>query len=218
MNPFDLDDDAQSNLYGPWVARKPEDAAELFKGYRGTWWISGGWALEAFTGESRKHGDVDLYVLRSELRFLRQQLADSQDLWALTPEGALLPLIPENNPDGSAEELLPEGTRSLWTRKNGRQPWEFDIGLSATDGEEWVYQHDESVRRPMSESLWAKDGILYVKPEMALLSKARKMSERDVKDFEVALPLLDSGQRAWLRGTIGHTLGDNHPWLEQLDG
>lgn len=218
MNPHDLDDDTQADLYGPWVARTPDNAAELFKGYRGTWWISGGWALEAFTGESRKHIDVDLYVLRGELRLVRQQLADKQDLWALTPTGAIAPLLPEDNPDGDADEVLPEGTRDLWTRKNGRQPWEFDIGLSPSLGEEWIYQHDESVRRPLADSLWEKDGIRYVKPEMALLSKARKLSERDEVDFGKALPLLDEEQKGWLRDHIRATLGNEHPWLERLEG
>ncbi|MBO3166984.1 hypothetical protein GZ206_01775 [Dermatophilus congolensis] len=215
MDPFELDDVAQADLYGPWVSRSPGDVAELFRGYLGSWWISGGWAVEAFTGVSRKHVDLDVYVLRSQLKSLRVQLSGRQHVWAVSPGGALYPIAPEKNPEGSAEEVLPEGTRDVWTRRNGRQPWEFDIALSESSQEEWVYQHDGSVRRPMSEALWEKDGVFYVQPEMAFLSKARTMTPRDVSDFEVVLPLLSDDRRAWLRGAIESTLGD-HPWLAPL--
>lgn len=52
-----VDHDETERLYGPWAARTPDDAVDLFEGYAGRWWIAGGWAIDAFTGV-RPHGDL----------------------------------------------------------------------------------------------------------------------------------------------------------------
>lgn len=216
MNPYHLDEAEQADLYGPWVARTPEDAAKLFKGYPGIWWISGGWGLEAFTGVTRKHVDVDLSVLRSELTMLRQQFALQQHLWIPAHEGALFPLVPEDRLHASADEVLPEGASGLWTRRNARQPWEFDIALAPGSHDEWVSKHNPDLRRPMKEAIWEKDGIHYLEPEIILLTKSGMMRDRDQLDFDNALPLLGDERREWLREAIRNTRGEGHPWLEAL--
>lgn len=68
-------------IFGPWARRTPTDAAALFAGYPGHWWIAGGWAIESFTGVSRTHGDLDPSIPRSELPLLRRHLAGRLDLW-----------------------------------------------------------------------------------------------------------------------------------------
>lgn len=215
MNPHHLDEAAQADLYGPWVARTPADAAKLFKGYPGIWWISGGWAIEAFTGISRKHVDVDLSVLRTELTMLRQQLSTVQHLWIATTDGALVPLTPDKQLHAPADEALPEGVAGLWTRRNARQPWEFDIALAPGTHEEWVSKHNPDLRRPMGEAIWETDGIRYLQPEIILLTKSGMMRDRDQIDFDNALPLLDGERRSWLRDAILATRGE-HPWLAAL--
>jgi hypothetical protein len=77
-----LEHDELVRLYGPWAGRTPRDAAALFHGYDGLWWMAGGWSLEAFTGASRRHDDCDPCVLRTELPLLRHHLAGRLDLWA----------------------------------------------------------------------------------------------------------------------------------------
>lgn len=52
--------------YGPWAPRTPADVAALLADYPGTWWIAGGWAIEAYTGVTRPHADIDPSVLRCE--------------------------------------------------------------------------------------------------------------------------------------------------------
>ncbi|WP_245633133.1 hypothetical protein [Luteipulveratus mongoliensis] len=47
---WDISDDESERVYGPSLGREPADAATLFADYAGTWWIAGGWAIEAFTG------------------------------------------------------------------------------------------------------------------------------------------------------------------------
>ena len=68
-----LDHDEIVRLYGPWLRRTPSDAAQLFAGYNGCWWIAGGWAIEAFTGDPRQHGDLDPSIPRSDLAMCQRQ-------------------------------------------------------------------------------------------------------------------------------------------------
>lgn len=209
-----MDDSAFERLYGTWAPRTPIDAARLFEGYQGTWWIAGGWALEAFTGVSRHHEDLDPSVLREELTLLRSHLADRLHLW-MAYSGALKPLIADDRPNAAAAELLPDGCGQLWTRPDAAHPWEYDILLSPGSTEEWIYKRDATVRLPMDAALWTRDGIRYLQPEIQLLYKAKGQRPKDEVDFAATLPFLDYGRRAWLRRALERTLPD-HTWLRDL--
>lgn len=115
-------------LYGPWAGRTPVDAARLMAGYPGPWWISGGWAIEAFTGSARTHDDLDLEVLRIDLPLLRRHFAGHLDLWTVD-DGALCPLLPGDQPDAEPDSVLPDGCGQLWARPSGTRPWEYDVLL-----------------------------------------------------------------------------------------
>ena len=67
-----MDDAEFLALYGDWAPRTPNDVARLFDGYDGLWWVAGGWALEAFSGKTRQHGDIDPGVLLDEIAGLEQ--------------------------------------------------------------------------------------------------------------------------------------------------
>lgn len=102
-------------LYGPWRTRAPADAADLFSGYAGRWWIAGGWAIGAFTGVSRQHGDLDPSIPRSDIDRLLEHLATRLDVWA-----------------ADAEDCVPSSVRcrspfqrhcgNLWLRPQRRGP------------------------------------------------------------------------------------------------
>lgn len=210
----DLSKDEVERLYGPWAGRTPADAAALLDGYPGVWWIAGGWAIEGFTGVTREHEDTDPCVLRADLPLLRKHLAGRLDLW--TPEGgALRPLLPDDDPDGDADDVLPPGCDQLWTRPAAMHPWEFDILLAPGSAQEWVYKRDQAVRMPMRDALWERDGIRYIQPETQLLYKAKGLRAKDQLDFETTLPHLDDRRRAWLRAALERTL-PGHPWLSSL--
>ena len=78
-------------LWGPWAPSTPSDAASLFDGFPRPWWISGGWAIEAFTGVMRPHKDVDVTIFRRDLGALREHFRGRLDLWA-AGSGTLRPL------------------------------------------------------------------------------------------------------------------------------
>ncbi|MDH6679485.1 hypothetical protein M2284_003707 [Rhodococcus sp. LBL1] len=201
-------------LYGPWARRTPADTAELFSEYPGAWWISGGWALEAFTGISRPHDDVDPSILRCELPLLRRYLAGRLDLWTAT-SGSLKPLPPGDDPTGWADTVLPEGCGQIWTREHALAAWEYDILLSPGTSTTWVYKRDARITMPMTQAVWRKDGIAYLQPEIQLLYKAAARRAKDEVDFTSTLPFLDAGRRSWLHTALSLT-SPGHPWCERI--
>ena len=209
-----MNDAEFARLYGEWTERTPADVAALLAGYSGTWWIAGGWALEAFSGVERPHEDIDHAMLRGELPILRRYLAGRLHAWAPF-SGALKPLDPADRPDAAAEEVLPKGCTQLWTRRDAQHAWEYDILLSPGTETEWVYKRDETLRMPMSDALWERDGIRFLQPEIQLLYKAEGLRAKDEADFVATMPFLDRRRRAWLSAALERTL-PAHPWLDRL--
>ncbi len=214
MGVNDLDTAELRRLYGPWAGRTPEDAAALLEGYPGIWWVAGGWAVEAFSGVPREHEDTDVSVLRNDLPLLRRHLAGRLDVWSAA-DGALWPLLPDDDPDAAPDDVLPPGCGQVWTRRAAMQPWELDILLAPGSAERWVYKRDESIAMPMRDALWARDGIRYLQPEIQLLYKAKGLRAKDALDFDTTLPHLDDRRRGWLRVALERTI-PGHPWLARL--
>lgn len=202
-----LDHDEIVRLYGPWRARTPQDAAALFDGYAGRWWISGGWAIEAFTNVPRPHDDVDPSIPRSDVAALHEYLAGRLDIWQ-ADSGNLRPLVNKTDP-------LSESCENLWLRPSGADPWEYDVILMDATPTIWTYKRDNRVTLPIEEILWRREGIDYLRPEVQLLHKARGLRPKDQLDFDACVPLLDPKPRSWLRTalSIAHP---GHSWLSDL--
>lgn len=205
-----LSKDEINRIYGPWLARTPADAAELFAEYRGRWWIAGGWAIQAFTRVERQHSDLDPSIPRHELQLLRRHLAGRIDLWAADQETLRVLL-----PDDVGDDRLPESCENVWARNGGGSPWEYDVILMSTVQDTWVFKRDSRVTRPIDEIVWVKDGINYLRPEIQLLHKARGLRAKDQEDFDAAWPVLDAKHQHWLRKAIELTQ-PNHPWLSAM--
>lgn len=202
-----LDHDEIVRIYGPWAARTPQDAAELFEGYDRPWWIAGGWAIQAFTGVAREHGDVDPSIPRSDVGALRRHLAGRLDVWE-ADSGTLRPLL-----DGDDE--VTDECENLWLRPNGSEPWEYDVILMHTTHEVWTFKRDARISRPLVDILWERDGIRYLAPEVQLLHRARALRPQDQADFDACAPLLDHAARQWLRHALVLAHPD-HDWLDLL--
>ncbi|ACV06052.1 hypothetical protein I6I18_02825 [Kytococcus sedentarius] len=200
--------------YGDWTRRAPRDIAALFEGYGGSWWVAGGWAIQAFSGVERAHGDIDPSALAAELPALRRHLsAQGYHAWCAVG-GALHPLLPEASPDGGPE-VLPAGCGQLWLRRDAQSPWEYDLLLSPGTPEEWVYKRDDRIRVPVTDALWERDGVRYLQPHLQLLLKAPGDRPKDRADLAACLPRLSGAQRRWLRDALALAHPD-HPWLEQV--
>ena len=124
-----LDHSEVVRLYGPWKGRTPSDAAHFLRRYPGRWWIAGGWAIDAFTGTTRAHGDLDIGIPRTEAKAFIEFVGTTLDVWAAA--GSLTPLLREG-------PSVPDDCGNLWLRPSGADPWEYDVLLEDVREENWV--------------------------------------------------------------------------------
>ena len=193
--------------YGPWAPYAPAEVARTLDGLSAPWWIVGGWAVEAFTGVPREHEDVDVAFLRRDLPVVLEHLAPSLCVWS-NLQGTIRPLR-------KPEDLI-DGSRQLWVRPDGTSPWVMDLAMTPHDGDTWIANRDDRVRRPLADATFrAADGISYLRPDLVLFMKAKFARPKDERDLEVCLPRMAADDRAWLREAIG-LVHPGHPWLERI--
>src|SRR6187402_1263329 len=79
----DMDEDDRQfyRWYGPWTPLTPPQVADLFAGVAARWWIVGGWAVDAFTGRSRDHDDIDIGFFKADLPAILDQLSPDLCVW-----------------------------------------------------------------------------------------------------------------------------------------
>lgn len=194
-------------LYGPWSPLHPTSVRALLDGAGFTWWVAGGWSLEADPRRPRRrHEDVDVSVLGDELDAVREWLRGFH-LWQ-PQAGALRPL--------RRGEPLPEGCEQLWVRRDAYSPWVMDLVVTPRDGDDWVFKRDHRIRRPLAQ-VWCRgpDGVPYQRPEVGLLFKAHLRRDKDVTDLDAAWPRLDEPARSWLRDSVAE-VSPGHPWLARM--
>ncbi|WP_034092948.1 nucleotidyltransferase domain-containing protein [Streptacidiphilus albus] len=201
---------AAGSELGPWVPTTPPAVAELFAEAGFPWWIAGGYAIELAVGRPlREHGDLDVLVLRRDQTRVRELLA-SWDLHLADPPGA--GTLRRWNPT----EGVPSLVHDVWCRCAPEAPWSLQLMFDESDGPEWESRRDARVRRPVTDlGEVSAAGIPYLRPAVQLYYKAKSVREKDQLDFDAALPLLSSRERAWLASAVTMTL-PGHPWLDRL--
>ena len=202
---IDDDDAAFHRWYGPWTPLTPAEVADVMAGVSVRWWIVGGWAIDAFTGRSRVHHDIDVGFLRGDLPAMLEQLAPSVCVWSNT-SGTLRPLT---HPD----DLLPD-CRQLWVRRDGSSPWLMDLAMTSHDGDTWISPRDDSIRVPLGDALFqAPDGLRYLQPEIVLSFKARAHRPQDEANGTTPATISTSQSRGEFAGP-GRAL--RHPAADRL--
>lgn len=191
--------------YGGWSPLDPSTIGEFMDGFDRPWWVIGGWSVEAFTGVSRDHEDMDISLLSSDVRAFRDFLGDRWTPWNVD-EGWFRPF------DHRFAEVRPDS--QIWVRRDARSPWILDVPLTpATDGR-WTNKRDLAHTEDLDEVTWvAPDGLRYARPEVTLMFKAAQVREKDIRDAEVVLPLLDAPAREWLRRALAR-IAPEHPWAQ----
>jgi hypothetical protein len=201
-----LDETSFHALYGPWDPMTPEQLAGLLAYCGARWIVAGGRAARAGAAP-RHHADTDVTMPAADLGAIRETLR-GWHLWEAN-DGALKPLLP-----GVA--LTPD-CEQLWVRRAAGQPWRFELVFDqwSTDSE-WVYKRDTRVRLPWDKAVHAIGGVEYLRPEVALLFKAKNDRPKDRGDLLAAR--LDASGRAWLADTLD--LLGHHEWarLARLTG
>jgi hypothetical protein len=196
----DFDEESFQAWYGPVRGLTPREVADLFVGSGIRWAVAGGRAARVGAKQSRHHEDTDVEVPATQLGRLREHLAEWH-LWQVD-DGGLRPLL--------ADDELRPGVHQLWLRRDSSQPWVLDVLLVPGDGEEWVYRRDEDVRLPWSRAHWVVGDATYVRPEIALLFKAKHDQSKDRSDLAAAR-LTEDG-RAWLVERL--RAEGRHEWAE----
>ena len=183
---------------------------ELLGGLSAPWWIAGGCAIDLFVGRQiRPHGDVDLLIRREDQLCIQEHLRD-WDLHRATYPG----LRPWRK-----GEYLAGIYRDIWCRPQSDAPWCLQIMLLDTDGDQWVFKRDPTIRGSLADiGRTTPDGIPYLAPEIQLLYKAKPETlEKDQLDFDAAAPLLANPARDWLLATLKKRFPQGHRWIGALE-
>jgi hypothetical protein len=77
-----------------------------------------------------------------------------------------------------------------------------------------VFKRDTAIRVPWPRAVQTIDGVRYLRPEIALLYKARHNRPKDRADLAAAA--LDASARAWLAANLDR-LG-HHEWAQLARG
>ena len=185
-----LDEPSLHALYGPWDPMPPELMTGPLADCGARWVVAGGRAARS-GAPPRRHGDTDVAIRAADFEAIRAVLG-GWHLWEVD-DGALKPLLPDVDLTPDCEEL--------WVRREASQPWRFELLIDrhSTDGE-WVYKRDTRVRLPWDKAVHAIDGVEYLRPEVALLFKAKRDRPKDHADLLAAR--LDPAARSWLADTL----------------
>ena len=195
--------------WGTWDHIPLDQLLGILDGLRATWWIAGGYAIDAFAGSGRRpHDDIDFSVFSAEQRLVREHLDDWDPHYGGDPSGSLQPW-----PRGVS---LPAHVHDIWVRRDATDDWRFQLMLNPGGPDEFVYRRDARIRMPLAEATFVVDGVRYLAPEVQLLFKSRAPRAKDERDFTDCLPLLDPGRRRWLAEALALAHPDS-AWLSRLE-
>jgi uncharacterized protein (DUF952 family) len=197
-------------------------AKTTMDGYRAPWWVAGGWALELHAAavhrdRIRPHADLEISILRRDQRVLFDHLTGWQ-LCAVVRSGVL------EDWDG---RTVPAGVHQIWARHGPplpprpdrfvTDPTLVDFLLEEADGDSWRFRRQPSIARPLAELGAATSrGVPFIRPEVALLYKAKHLRFKDQRDFDASAPTLDAAARAWFSPALEQA-HPGHPWGPALD-
>ena len=192
-----------------WEPLSVAEVAELLSGLCVPWWIAGGLAIDLFVGrETRSHGDTDVLIRRDDQLEVQRYLAG----WDLhkTQQPGLKPW-----PTG---EFLARPVDDIWCRRTQDSAWQLQLMLLDTEGDQWVFKRDPTIRGAMSHlGRHTPSGVPYMAPEIQLLYKAKPTTlEKDEADLQAAVPLMDESACTWLLECLRKRFPEGHAWIDQL--
>jgi len=191
-----------------WTPWTPREAAGRLAGVTADWAVVGGWAIDLFLGrQTRKHEDLEIAVPRSQFEVMQAALAE----FALHAVGdGEVRFLPPGQP-------TPPDKHQNWVLDVPAQAWRMDVMLEPGDAATWVFRRDRRLTAARGRMIArTAEGVPFLRPEGALLYKAKGQREKDEADLTSVLPALDDAARAWLRDALV-LVHPGHAWLERLD-
>ena len=190
-----------------WRSWRPDEALDRLRGLDVPWYIAAGWAIDLFVGHQRReHEDLEIAVPDDAFPHVLELLGELEFYAVGDGEVALLAESPERRAE----------THQTWGLDRAAFEWRIDVFREPSIGGEWVCRRDEQIRLPYDDLIERTvDGIPYVRPEIALLFKAKSARPKDEDDLSDVLPLLDASRRGRLRDWIA-LVHPGHAWLGHL--
>jgi hypothetical protein len=191
-----------------WRAWRPEQAAAQLAGVGIDWCVVGGWSIDLWLDhETREHDDLEIAILRDDFVAIRQHL-HAFDLHSVG-DGEVRKLAPHATP--------PADKHQNWVLDTAANAWRMDIMLEEGDAQTWVFRRNPSIKAPRTQMIGTRNGVPFLKPQGALLYKAKAARAKDEADFAACLPALDDAARAWLANALTRAHPDHH-WIAALSG
>jgi hypothetical protein len=187
------------------------EVANLMRGFKGPWFVSGGWAIDLFLEkETRQHADIEIGIYRR----------DQQELWRHLPDWNFEKAI-RTSQGGEwiawreGEELILPIHQIKATCSHAVCK-EFEFFLNEHTGTHWISRRHPGLMR-------AADGVAMISfldipilsPEIQLLFKAKQIRSKDQADFELSIPRLNPARIQWLAAAL-QEYHPEHPWLQSL--
>lgn len=192
------------------------------------WFVSGGWAIDIHLNRvTRKRCDLDISVpfsdrlkciefflgegwriegkLGGDFKTLRK-VSDYQDeilyFWSF-PEGV----------DFVGEYVDDDGNRRIAYKRDFQNEFDYiEVFFDIVKDDHFIFREDSRVKRCQEKAILKRDNVKYLAPEVVLLFKSNRLSEKNLLDFDAAVDSLNGDALLWL--TEGcrlcmktHTLG-----------
>ena len=193
-----------------WQAWRPAEAAQRLRGIDVPWCVAAGWSIDLFVGrERRDHEDLEIAIPAHRFDDVAAAFGDLE--WYAPTGDEQLAAVAEDR--GRLRK-----THQTWGLDVPAKAWRIDVFREPTDGDAWVCRRDERIRLRYDELIErSATGIPFVRPEVALLFKAKAARPKDEDDLAAVLPLLDATRRRLLRDWL-ELVHPGHTWLAHLVG
>ena len=190
-----------------WDAWRPEDVARALAGVEAPWYVAAGWAIDLFLGgERREHEDLEIAAPATRFGEVAEALVELEPF--VVGQGQATPLA-------EASELL-DTYHQTWMLDRAAGRWRVDVFREPSDGDTWICRRDEAIRLPYDELIErTAAGVPYVRPEIALLFKAKHAREKDDGDLAAVVPRL-APERRRLLAELLERVHPGHRWLGDL--
>jgi len=184
------------------------ELSDVMRGATFRWCLAGGLAVDCALGRTtREHDDLDIAVFRREENSVRDWFA-AWELWGAGCSGSGLDRLDSAKP-------LRRDLHEIWCRRLPDEPWRLELLIEESSADEWLYRRNHRITLPFAAVICEIQGLPVMALEAVLLYKAKSPRDRDLADFNAALPQLTAPQRGWLK----MALFEAHPgcrWLAEL--
>ena len=160
------------------------------------WFIAGGWAIDLFLGrETRIHADIEIGIYRKHQMQLYRYLEKYKKYYIDNRS-----LVGKHEKREWNKEYLRLPIHELYVEIQGL---EIEVLLNERDETNWIYRRNEKIKREEKKAILFTDTrIPYLCPEIVLLYKTKNCRDKDIKDIENVLPVMDEEQKRWLDESI----------------